>query len=98
MACARRKATHSYLLVFLVLSGTLIPALLGAETALAQTQQKWIARAVSVQGTVEARPVGATTWQPVKLNDTFAAGDAVRVRDRSRADLAMLDQESVTGS
>jgi Flp pilus assembly protein TadD len=91
-ACARRRATHSYLLVFVVLSGTLIPALLCAETALAQTQQKSIARAVSVQGTVEARPVGATTWQPVKLNDTFAAGDAVRVLERSRADLAMLDQ------
>ena len=91
MACARRKATLSYFVVFLALSGTLA-ALLCAETALAQTPQKWIARAVSVQGAVEARPVGATVWQPIKLNDTFCPGDVIRVQERSRADITLLDQ------
>ena len=51
-----------------------------------------VARAVSVQGTVEARRAGQAPWQTVKLNDTFSPGDAIRVGDRGRADLAMLDQ------
>jgi len=70
----------------------LLAMLLCPDAAPAQTQEKWIARAVSVQGTVEARRAGATAWQPVKLNDTYAPGDTIRVRERSRADLAMLDQ------
>ncbi len=51
-----------------------------------------IARAVSVQGTVDARRAGQQQWVPVKLNDGFAAGDAIRVGERSRADLALLNQ------
>ncbi len=51
-----------------------------------------IATVVSVQGTVEAQRAGGTEWQPVKLKDTLQAGDKIRVRDKSRADLAMLDQ------
>jgi tetratricopeptide (TPR) repeat protein len=51
-----------------------------------------IARAVSIQGSVESRRAGASQWEPVKLNDTFSAGDTIRVRQRSRADLALLDQ------
>ena len=70
----------------------LLAMLLCPDAAPAQTQEKWIARAISVQGTVEARRAGATAWQPVKLNDTYAPGDTIRVRERSRADLAMLDQ------
>ena len=50
------------------------------------------ARAMSVQGTVEARRADEAQWQPVKLNDTFCPGDAIRVQDRSRADLALLNQ------
>src|SRR2546428_2124364 len=50
------------------------------------------ARAVSVQGTVEARRVAQPEWQPVKLNDTFCPGDSIRVQERSRADIALLNQ------
>jgi tetratricopeptide (TPR) repeat protein len=50
------------------------------------------AKAVSVQGTVEARRGATTQWQPVKLNDAFCAGDAIRVGDKSRADVALLNQ------
>ena len=49
-------------------------------------------RAVSVQGTIEAQRVGETQWQPVQLNDRSRTGDQIRVRDRSRADVALLDQ------
>ena len=58
----------------------------------AQTQSDWVAKAVSVQGTVEVQLVGSTQWQPVQLNDTFRPGDTIRVLERSRADIAMLDQ------
>jgi tetratricopeptide (TPR) repeat protein len=57
-----------------------------------ETAEQWVARAVSVQGTVESQRVGEPQWQPVKLNDTFRPGDQIRVLERSRADMAMLDQ------
>jgi tetratricopeptide (TPR) repeat protein len=50
------------------------------------------ARAVSVQGTVEVRTAGDTQWRPLSLEAALCAGDTVRVGQRSRADLAMLDQ------
>jgi tetratricopeptide (TPR) repeat protein len=66
-------------------------ALLAPMIAQAQTAAP-VARAVSVQGTVEARLAGQASWQPVRLNDTYSPGDTLRVGERSRADLAMLDQ------
>ena len=63
-----------------------------ADPARAQSCEPQVARAVSVQGTVEARRAQATSWQPVKLNDTFCPGDTIQVKDRSRADVALLDQ------
>jgi tetratricopeptide (TPR) repeat protein len=50
------------------------------------------ARAVSVQGSVEAKRAGGADWQAVKLNDAFCPGDQIRVRERSRADIALLNQ------
>jgi tetratricopeptide (TPR) repeat protein len=50
------------------------------------------ARAVSVQGTVEAKRAADAQWQAVQLNDTFCPGDSIRVQAKSRADLALLNQ------
>ena len=50
------------------------------------------AKAVSVQGTVEAKRAAETAWQPVKLNDTFCPGDQIRVQAKSRADVMLLNQ------
>src|SRR6266404_7414715 len=61
-------------------------------TTSAEAREEWIAQAVSVQGTVETQRVGEPLWQPVKLNDQFRAGDQIRVLERSRADVALLDQ------
>ena len=36
--------------------------------------------------------MGGTQWQPVRLNDTYSPGDTIRVQERSRAALALLDQ------
>src|SRR5437762_10700453 len=62
------------------------------SVAQAETCEKPVAKVVSVQGTVESQKVGATQWQAVTLNDTFCPGDTIRVQERSRADLALLDQ------
>jgi len=63
-----------------------------AAPATAQPCDPPVARAVSVQGTVEVRPAGTTDWKPVAREQAFCAGDTVRAGERSRANLTMLDQ------
>jgi len=71
----------------------LLLVVFAATTSFAQPQQpSGIARAVSVQGNVEVRRTGTAAWQPVRLNDTFSAGDTIRTGAQSRADLQLLDQ------
>jgi tetratricopeptide (TPR) repeat protein len=84
--------TRPSLIVLITLSAALLGALLSPGASLAQPSPQWVARAASVQGTVEVRRVGEARWQAVQLNDQFAPGDTIRVQERSRADLAMLDQ------
>jgi tetratricopeptide (TPR) repeat protein len=78
--------------VFVVNACRCLAALLIAHQALAQSADPPVAKAVSVQGTVETQRSGQVPWQPVKLNDTFSPGDSIRVQARSRADIALLDQ------
>ncbi|MEJ2684125.1 MAG: TonB-dependent receptor [Candidatus Sulfobium sp.] len=47
---------------------------------------------VSVQGTVQVKRVGETQWQQVKLNETYCPGDVIQVGERSRADVALVNQ------
>jgi tetratricopeptide (TPR) repeat protein len=61
-------------------------------TTLAASCEQWVAKAVSVQGNVEARRVGQTQWQPVILNDTYCPGDIIRVNEQSRAALSLVNQ------
>src|SRR5438128_2694906 len=58
----------------------------------AETCEKSVAKVVSVQGTVESQRMGETQWQPVKLNDTYCPGDTLQVQERSRADIALMNQ------
>ena len=67
-------------------------AVLFPQSAFSSTCEQWVAKAVSVQGSVEVKKVGETQWQPVKLNDTYCPGDTIRVDDKSRADLALVNQ------
>jgi tetratricopeptide (TPR) repeat protein len=69
-----------------------VTALLCPCAALAQTCANPVAKVVSVQGTVESQRVGETQWQPVQLNDAYCPGDTLRVQERSRADVALLNQ------
>jgi tetratricopeptide (TPR) repeat protein len=52
----------------------------------------WVAKMVSVQGTVEVRRAGQPQWQPARLNDTYCAGDRIQVGEKSRADVALINQ------
>ncbi len=74
------------------IAGGVLAAQLLANQAVAQSAAPPVAKAVSVQGTVEAQRSGQTPWQAVRLNDTFSPGDTIRVQARSRADIALLDQ------
>ena len=66
--------------------------MVGLYPAFGAAQATAVARAVSVQGSVEGRRAGQQQWVAVKLNDDFAPGDTIRVGERSRADLALLNQ------
>ena len=66
--------------------------LLAPLAVLAQTPAGAVVRAVSVQRTVEARRAGRMPLQAVQLNDKVSPGDTIRVSQRSRADIALLDQ------
>ena len=76
----------------LILCLSLLPAWLHPDASWAATCEQWVAKAVSVQGTVEVQRAGETRWQVIKLNDTFCPGDSIRVDDRSRADLSLVNQ------
>jgi hypothetical protein len=82
----------NFLFIYLLISLSLLIGSLSPSLSFAQTQEQWVAKAVSVQGTVETQRVSTSQWQPVRLNDTFRAGDTIRVLEKSRADIAMLDQ------
>lgn len=85
------KRRCSYLLGR-ILCTSFLTVLLCPNASTAKTCEQWIAKVVSVQGTVESRSVGETQWQPVKLNDTYCPGDVIRVLEKSRADLVLINQ------
>ncbi|HWR58839.1 MAG TPA: tetratricopeptide repeat protein [Thermodesulfovibrionales bacterium] len=62
-----------------------------ASPVLAGTCSPWSAKAVSVQGNVEAKRSGVTEWKSVRLDDTYCAGDTIRVQERSRADILLAN-------
>jgi len=66
--------------------------LLTSLAANAQTCTYWVGKAVSVQGNVETMRAGETVWRPVKFKDTFCPGDMLRVLERSRADIVLVNE------
>ena len=51
-----------------------------------------VAEAVSVQGTVEVQRSGRSSWEALAYKDAVCPGDAVRARERSRADFVMVNE------
>ncbi|MFQ5759695.1 MAG: FecR domain-containing protein [Acidiferrobacterales bacterium] len=60
--------------------------------AASDTCEPQVAKIVSVQGRVEAQRAGEVQWQPARLNDILCSGDTIRVQDRSRAALALINE------
>jgi Flp pilus assembly protein TadD len=89
MRMLRRISSY---LCFLMMFVCLTIVCIFATNVYAETCEQWVAKVVSAQGTVEARRVGETSWQQVQLNDTYCAGDMIRVQDESRADMAFANQ------
>jgi tetratricopeptide (TPR) repeat protein len=71
---------------------SLVIGMAAAAWAAGPVCDPWAAKAVSVQGQVEARPAGQDRWQAVQLGDTFCPGDEIRVLDNSRAGLALINE------
>jgi len=57
--------------------------------ATAAVCEDWVAAVVSVQGVIEVQRVGEAGWVPPASGDRLCSGDAVRVKDRSRAALRL---------
>lgn len=66
--------------------------LLSSSVSFAETCKQWAGKVVSIQGTVQVRRAGETQWQPAKLNETYCPGDTIRVHEKSRADIALVNQ------
>lgn len=61
----------------------------------AETCKEWIAKVVSVQGSVQARRAGEEQWRTVRLNDIFCPGDMIRVQEQGRAAIALLNESTL---
>jgi tetratricopeptide (TPR) repeat protein len=69
-----------------------VVVLLFPGAASAARCEQWVAKVVSVQGTVEVKKVGEAWWEPVELNDTYCPGDEIRAGENSRANLALINE------
>ncbi|UCH80686.1 MAG: TonB-dependent receptor [Nitrospiraceae bacterium] len=58
----------------------------------AERCEPWVAKVVSVQGTVQVQRSGAVQWEPVKSNNKFCTGDMVRVQKKSRVAIALSNE------
>jgi len=77
----RIQAPILILTIFVTMfAGYLFPTIAAAEM-----DDYWVGKVVSVQGNVQVRKAGAVDWAPVRLNDTYAFGDMIRVQVQSRA-------------
>ena len=84
------QRNYSYLLHFVYIN--FLTVLLCPYASPAGTCEPEVAKVVSVQGTVESQRMVGAQWQPVQLNDTYCPGDTIRVQEKSRADVALMNQ------
>jgi hypothetical protein len=82
------KSIYSFVIIVCI---CLLTVSLYPRAASAETCEKWVAKVVSAQGTVEVKMAGEAEWQPVELNGTYCPGDTIRVDKRSRADIALVN-------
>jgi tetratricopeptide (TPR) repeat protein len=53
---------------------------------------KWVARVVSVEGTVQVYRSGSTGWANTAMNDTLCAGDRLQLGKNSRATVVLFNE------
>ncbi|GJL56439.1 MAG: hypothetical protein NPIRA02_35710 [Nitrospirales bacterium] len=56
-----------------------LSCLLLADVVQAGNCDTWVAKLVSLEGTIEAKLANHTTWQPARVGDTFCPGDTIRL-------------------
>jgi tetratricopeptide (TPR) repeat protein len=78
-----------------VVALSIVFALISLAGAAAETCKPWVGKAVSVQGSVEVRRTGETRWQAVRLNDILCPGDTVRVQEKSRAAIVLMNESTL---
>ena len=66
--------------------------LISSPSVAAGACESWVAKIVSIQGHVDVIRTGKTRWQHVNLDETFCAGDSVRIEARSRAAIFLSNQ------
>src|SRR5690606_2098154 len=88
-------------LVSLSVMVSLLTGALSADAAVVSPCEPWVARLASAQGRVEVRRAGEAQWQPARLDETYCAGDMMRVQEHSRAAIVLrndinlrLDQQT----
>lgn len=81
------------LLCLILLSAVSLPLADQANASI--SCNPWVAKMVSVQGTVEVNRAGQTQWLKADINDTYCAGDRIQVGERSRADLALVNRPKI---
>jgi len=86
------KTSVSYASFFSLTLITLALAIYPPLARAATVCDPGVAQIVSVQGTVEVRRAGQTQSQPARLNETYCSGDRIQVGDKSRADIALINQ------
>ncbi len=76
----------------MILVLVLIAILSYPVAAESRTCEDWLAKAVSVQGSVQARVKNQKQWVAVQMDNIFCEGDMIRVQDRSRAALVLKNE------
>jgi tetratricopeptide (TPR) repeat protein len=79
----------------MVMAAMLLGTVLLATRGLAAECGQWVAKAVSVQGPVEAKRAGQVQWAPSRQNDAYCPGDMVRVRESGRAELLLSNETTL---
>lgn len=85
------KNSKAVRLIVALLGGFMLQAAWTTRARAAAPCDPWVAKMVSVQGSVEVRRAGQAQWMPARLNDLYCGGDQIQVGERSRADMALVN-------
>lgn len=84
---------RSLFILFIFIS--FIVSFLFPDHSTAEECKEWVAKVVSVQGNVQVRRAGDSKWKTITLNNTCCPGDMIRVLERSRAGVMLINQPTL---